>query len=63
MVTQTSKPDTDVQSNHCEKEEVNSTVAQTENAPVAPAGRALSFEEAKAWAMKKYDNALRELAK
>lgn len=26
-------------------------------------GRAISFEEAKAWAFKKYDGALRELAK
>lgn len=40
--------------------DVNASVSV---AVTAPAGRAMSFEEARAWAFEKYDGALRELAK
>jgi hypothetical protein len=49
-------------SNVAEKEPVEVPAAPTRRAIPAP-GRPLSFEEAKKLTFKKYDNALRELAK
>ena len=65
MATKTSTLDDSTEKASVSKEQTvaASINVEADSVAVPPPGRAMSFEEAKAWALKKYDSALRELAK